>query len=108
MRRILFSMLLLLPLARVYAASTEPKTEVPPPPVITEDDSTKAEPEVRIIQKADNKIEEYRINGHLYMVKVTPTIGAPYYLMDEDGSGSMIQIDPSRRVIVPRWVLMTF
>lgn len=77
------------------------------PPTIG-DDQGGPEPEVRIIQKGNNKIEEYRLNGKLYMVKVTPSIGAPYYLMDEDGSGQMRQIDPNRRIIIPRWVLLRF
>lgn len=38
-------------------------------------------------------IEEYRVAGQMRMVKVTPTRGAAYYLMDENGDG---RLDKSR------------
>lgn len=42
------------------------------------------------IQEHPNRVtEEYRINNNLYMIKVTPSVGAPYYLVDDDGSGEM-------------------
>lgn len=42
------------------------------------------------LQEHDNRlVEEYRVNNNLYMIKVTPTVGAPYFLVDEDGSGDM-------------------
>ena len=42
------------------------------------------------IQEHPNRVtEEYRVNNQLYMIKVTPTVGAPYYLVDDDGSGEM-------------------
>jgi len=108
MRRIL-AFLALLPLSAAWADSASAPVTVPPPPTISQQDSTGvAEPEVRIIQHDDEKIEEYRLNGHLYMVKVTPTVGFPYYLMDEDGGGNMRQIDPNRRIIIPQWVLKRF
>lgn len=46
------------------------------------------EPQVTIIRKQESMIEEYRLNGDLYMVKITPTRGYPYYLIDTDGDGS--------------------
>ncbi|WP_227105304.1 DUF2782 domain-containing protein [Chromobacterium rhizoryzae] len=108
MRRLL-SALALLPLTAAWADTPPPaKTPVPPPPTISEQNAATAEPEVRIIQKGEEKIEEYRLNGHLYMVKVTPSHGVPYYLMDDNGSGTMKQIDPANRIIIPRWVLIRF
>ena len=47
------------------------------------------EPEVTIIQTEEELIEEYRVNGTLYMVKVTPSVGPPYYLIDQDGDGKL-------------------
>ncbi len=108
---ILASLSALLTLQAAHAgtdASAPARATVPPPPTITEDSSAQAEPEVRIIQKGEEKIEEYRINGKLYMVKVTPAIGVPYYLIDDDGNGQMKKIDPTRRMIIPRWVLLRF
>ena len=34
-------------------------------------------------------IEEYRVAGALRMVKVTPSRGAAYYLIDENGDGRL-------------------
>src|SRR4051794_34955769 len=42
--------------------------EAPPPPAITSDPSL--EPEVTITQKDGAKVEEYRIRGKLYAMKV--------------------------------------
>ncbi|NDV13484.1 DUF2782 domain-containing protein [Crenobacter caeni] len=108
MRRTLFALLVASPLA---LADTPPApAPLPPPPAIADGvvQPGAPEPEVRIIQKGSDKIEEYRINGLLYMIKVTPSIGVPYYLVDEDGSGNLKQIDPTRRVVIPQWVLMRF
>lgn len=107
MRRLL-ALLALLPLSAAWAANPPELATVPPPPTISQDAAGTAEPEVRIIQRGDDKIEEYRLNGQLYMMKVTPAIGFPYYLMDEEGTGSMKQVDPNRRIIIPQWVLKRF
>lgn len=105
MRRTLVILSLLLsPLAAIAAPA-----DAPPPPVIQDSTAAQAEPEVRIIQKSGQKIEEYRMNGKLYAIKVTPRIGAPYYLVDEDGSGKMNRIDThGDKLVIPRWVLITF
>ncbi|XLM21272.1 DUF2782 domain-containing protein, partial [Chromobacterium piscinae] len=84
------------------------KAVVPPPPAISPANAAEPEPEVRLIQKGDEKIEEYRLNGKLYMVKVTPAHGVPYYLVDDNGSGTMKQVDPANRIVIPRWVLVRF
>ena len=65
------------------------------------------EPEVTIIQKGENVIEEFRLNGNLYMVKITPNKGRAYYLVDSDGDGSL---DTRRNnieddVAIPRWTI---
>ncbi|MBL8470711.1 MAG: DUF2782 domain-containing protein [Rhodocyclaceae bacterium] len=67
------------------------------------------EPEVTIRQRGREKVEEYRMHGRLYMMKVTPAHGVPYVLVDEDGSGNMIRrdgIDSGLRV--PMWTLRRF
>ncbi|MBV8048595.1 MAG: DUF2782 domain-containing protein [Paludibacterium sp.] len=90
------------------AAKAAGKTDAPPPPQVSDDQSAGPEPEVTIVQRGKDKIEEYRLNGKLYMVKVTPSIGVPYYLMDEDGNGAWRQVDPNRRIVIPHWVLFRF
>jgi len=65
------------------------------------------QPEVTITKRDDAVVHEYRMNGQLYMVKIIPSRGYPYYLMDADGDGSLEsrynQIDPA--LLVPRWML---
>ncbi|MFC7520011.1 DUF2782 domain-containing protein [Xanthomonas populi] len=34
-----------------------------------------------------DKVDEYRVNGQLEMVRVTPASGAPYFLYDRDHDG---------------------
>ncbi|GAB3338112.1 MULTISPECIES: DUF2782 domain-containing protein [Marilutibacter] len=47
-----------------------------------------ANPEViRSEQPNGDVIEEYRVNGRLQVVKVTPARGPVYYLEDRDGDG---------------------
>ncbi|MFW5451812.1 MAG: DUF2782 domain-containing protein [Methylophagaceae bacterium] len=79
------------------------------PPVLPEPlmDGESIEPEVRIIQKEDRLIEEYRVNGQLYMIKVTPAIGIPYYLLDTDGDGSLEtqQHELASGLLIPNWIL---
>ena len=90
----------------VQTAPSE-RTDAPPPPMPS-DAQEGLEPEVTIIRKEDRTVEEYRINGQLYMIKVTPSKGYPYYLVDADGDGSLEtrrnELDP--RILVPSWVIL--
>ena len=40
-------------------------------------------------EKNGDVIEEYRVGGQLRMVKVTPSRGPAYFLMDENGDGRL-------------------
>jgi uncharacterized protein DUF2782 len=68
------------------------------------------EPEVTIVRKAEATIEEYRLNGRMYMAKVTPKIGKPYYLLDKDGDGRMEarMSEIYDDFVVPQWVLFSW
>lgn len=98
----LFAPLVLLP---VLAQSGEPVVTTVPPTGLEDED--RLEPEVRILRKDDAQIHEYRLNGQLYMVKIEPAIGAPYYFVDMDGDGQLEsrynQIDPG--LVVPTWMI---
>ncbi|MDT8371106.1 MAG: DUF2782 domain-containing protein [Gammaproteobacteria bacterium] len=78
------------------------------PPVIPEPlaDGESIEPEINIIQENDRTIEEYRHNGELYMVKVTPAVGPAYYYIDTDGDGSLESKQfELQSGLVPNWIL---
>ncbi len=87
--------------------------EAPPPPPqmqsgqVMEPDAM--EPEVTIQQTPQGKVEEYRLNGRVYMVKVSPAAGKPYYLLDTNGDGELdVREDSIYNVAVPQWVIFSW
>jgi hypothetical protein len=52
-------------------------------------ESSEDEPDITIVRKGKKTIQEYRRGGKLYMVKVVPDVGPPYYFIDTDGDGSL-------------------
>jgi hypothetical protein len=73
----------------------------PPPPELGPD-----EPPITIQR---GSVEEYRANGQLYMIKIVPEVGPPYYLIDNDGDGELetrSAVNPGASV--PKWILWTF
>ena len=67
------------------------------------------EPEITIIKDGKSITEEYRSNGRLYMVKVTPDGAPPYYLYKEtEGSGWLRVEGISEPLIIPQWVVFEF
>jgi hypothetical protein len=66
----------------------DPELEKPPPlPPKVQDEQI--EPTVTIREEEDRRIEEYSLNGRVYMVKITPETGPPYYFIDMDGDGTL-------------------
>ena len=65
------------------------------------------EPEVTIIQRDRDVIEEYRIRGQLYMIRVVPQRGVPYYLVDTDGDGNLEtrRNEVTEDLLIPNWIL---
>lgn len=62
------------------------------------------EPEVTIIETTRGTIQEYRSGGVLYMVKITPRRGLPYYLVDTDGDGMMdMRHNDPTDITIPQW-----
>ncbi len=93
-----------------YAAPPEAPASIepPPPPAMASNDEID-EPQVTIIKEAEQTVEEYRMNGRLYMIKITPKHGVPYYLVDDKGDGKFARqesMDSGLRV--PRWVIKRF
>jgi hypothetical protein len=95
-----------------YSQEETGTPEVLPPPDIPEQiqSGEAIEPEVTIIRQEDTIIEEYRIGGNLYMVKITPSIGPSYYLVDQDGDGKLesrtTQLGSDSAV--PQWVIFSW
>jgi Protein of unknown function (DUF2782) len=104
--------LLIGPAALLHAAQTDDAPPPPPPP-----DTTTAptpppsegpiEPEITITSKGNETHEEYRYKGVLYLVKVIPAHGPPYYLVyDQLGRARRSDLEPD--IIVPQWVIKRF
>lgn len=66
------------------------------------------EPEVVIKPRDDSKVKEYRVNGRLYMIEITPSKGPHYFLVDTDGDGSLeTRLNgPVSSVQIPSWTLL--
>lgn len=62
------------------------------------------EPEVTVRHEAGHTLHEYRVNGLLYMIKVVPEKGRPYYLIDPEGVGNYIRVDKSD-LLIPSWIV---
>ncbi len=85
-----------------------PLEDIGPPPRIGESAAV-LEPQVTIRQEAERTVAEYRVNGRLYMLRVTPAHGKPYVLIDHRGDGQFArQDDLDTRLRVPQWVLVEF
>jgi len=50
-------------------------------------------------------VQEYRQNGRLFMVRVDPKNGPPYYLYDDDGNGRLDRTDGDRRFSPVYWTI---
>ena len=90
--------------------SDEPKITPPPPPeALTKGQNI--EPKVTIVKRNWATIEEYSVNGRVYAVKITPSVGPPYFMYDSDGNGSL---DTRRDIMdqgppaVNRWKILTW
>ena len=101
---------LLMPYAALAAtpANAEPLEEVPPPPKVLDGEVLEGEPQITIRKKGKETIEEYRINGEMYMMKVTPEHGVPYYLHKEDQEGGWVNTGPNPPLVIPKWILFRF
>ena len=115
MLRILAILLLISPL--VWAkdksddSSGEPAAVPEPPelpmPVESGEILDEESPEITIKRRGKKTIQEYRINGELYMVKIVPDVGPAYYMIDSNGDGNLNvrRSDLERNLKIPQWVL---
>lgn len=97
----------------------EPRTQAPsagappPPPLPKRESSAPSaesglEPEVTITTRGDVTHQEYRLNGKLYMIKVIPKQGKPYYLVDKEGNGQLRRNDIESDIAIPQWVIKSW
>ncbi|NBS16079.1 MAG: DUF2782 domain-containing protein [Gammaproteobacteria bacterium] len=68
------------------------------------------EPDVTIIRRGDETIEEYRIDNRVVMVRITPAFGFPYVFTDQDGDGNLEvrQSDNMKGMNINKWVLFSW
>jgi hypothetical protein len=93
--------------AQTRPPKLEPIPEPPPPPAGSLNEAL--EPQVTITKRGEDKVEEFRMSGKLYMMKVTPPHGVPYYLIDNAGDGTWSRQDSRDSGLrVPMWVIGTF
>ncbi len=112
MQNFLFSLLLITITATAEQGPVEDFAAAPEPPELPDplQSGQAIEPQVTIIRKEDATIEEYRLDGRLYMTKITPAAGPSYYLVDRDGDGQMEtrMSEIYDDFIVPQWVLFSW
>ncbi len=93
--------------ATAPSASNPPAN--PPAPGDESDEAVPGEPQITITKKGEMTVEEYRVGGKLYMIKITPKHGKPYYLVDDRGDGRFARQDPMDfGVRPPMWVIKKF
>ena len=77
----------------------EPLPEPPPPPPGMELDPF-LEPQVTIIKRGTDTVEEYRQNGHIWMIRIVPINGPIQTFVTNDGSGRLVR-DPNEGPVSP-------
>jgi hypothetical protein len=106
-----FFLILLMAAVAPVSAQTDgipAESDDKPPALMPLDDSI--EPLVTIRQREGETVEEYRINGRLYKMKVFPLRGEPYILIDHRGDGSFVPLEGpgTPGLSIPQWVIGTF
>ena len=104
MKRILTATLLGVDSLAAWAQSeTELESPVLPPASYA---GETVQPDVTILETDRGTVYEYRVRGQLYMVRIQPPVGPPYFLLDTDGDGVLdVQRDRVWENAVPQWLL---
>jgi len=112
MPRLLYGLLIALMSGANLADDRPPSDNVAPVPEPPElplpvQSGEEMEPDITIIRKGKDTIQEYRRNGKLYQVKVVPAVGPAYYLVDTNGDEQMDvkRSDIDKTSNINRWTL---
>jgi hypothetical protein len=76
---------------------------ITPLAVMAADDAPSADPDVTIRTEGDKTIQEYRQNGFLYAIKITPKGGKPYFLVRADGTDANFIRSDQPDMLIPSW-----
>lgn len=71
----------------------------------SEEDAITPQPKVTIVQSQDKELQVHEVNGRIYGIKVIPSSGEPYFLIDTAGDGNFVR-SPADRMRIPEWVLI--
>jgi hypothetical protein len=88
-----------------------PATPPLPPPMPAYDAGTEGdlEPQITIIRRETETVEEVRVNGELRYVKVTPRLGPPYYLVPKGNGQTFLRYDSlDFGLRTPMWLLFSW
>jgi hypothetical protein len=76
--------------------------------ILAAEDAPSAEPDITIRTDGDQFIQEYRQNGFIYAIKITPTYGIPYFLVRADGSDANFIRSDQPVMLIPSWVIFSW
>lgn len=102
MRPLIIIFCLILTTACVYNPRSHNGTDIN-----DESSPNKADTIITRYQEGDNTIEEYRVKGFLYSIKVIPKEGRPYYLMNANGDNTTLQ-NKGPQEKIPSWTLFNW
>lgn len=74
------------------------------------EDGKPMEPDITIIRKDDETIEEHRINNQVYMIRVNPAFGPSYTWVDVDRDGTLDSLhgDNQKGMNINRWQILSW
>jgi hypothetical protein len=108
MRLVPLILILLCACVAASAFADDEQSRQTAPPVSSPDINDQLQqPQIIVRPSPSGEVEEYRVGGQLYMIKVTPEKGVSYYLVDTDGDGSLEtrRNELSEQFAIPQWTL---
>lgn len=87
----------------VSLLTLSPVLALSPALALAADDAASADPDVTIRQDGNKTIQEYRQNGFLYAIKITPKHGKPYFLVRADGTEANFIRSDQPDMLIPQW-----